>query len=380
MKILYFYPENLLLKDQGNHSRALAQLEYFKDSDFEVHFVGIHSEYFTEDAFQEFKKRNLIKEGHLLKKIKKGLKIKYFFQFSILRKLKIYLKDFDRTAYGQDKQFKKILQKNEFDFIFFSYAYWENLIDLIVKYKKGSTTIIDTHDFITSQFQDKKNFEIGTYFRKELSILKKFDKVIVISIDEKYLFTQFLKNEVIYIPHYLTNNSSLKKHKSTIDILYVASDNEHNINSAKWFFNNVYPLLDSNLRLTVIGKITQYIDDYENVTKINFVENLNEIYTETKISICPMLSGTGLKIKVIEALSFGIPVVTNERGVDGFANKSKNGCWVNNSNFDFANAIKILLNDSNTYQIAQIEAIKCFEDHFEKNKIHSTYDSLFKIR
>jgi len=58
------------------------------------------------------------------------------------------------------------------------------------------------------------------------------------------------------------------------------------------------------------------------------VANLVEFYQNVSIVICPMFSGTGVKIKVLEALSYGIPVVTNQRGVDGLLNKSANGCLV----------------------------------------------------
>ena len=40
---------------------------------------------------------------------------------------------------------------------------------------------------------------------------------------------------------------------------------------------------------------------FHNIHKIDFVEDLDAIYKHSKIAICPMLTGTGLKIKVIEA-------------------------------------------------------------------------------
>src|SRR3546814_16145067 len=65
---------------------------------------------------------------------------------------------------------------------------------------------------------------------------------------------------------------------------------------------------DLQIRLGVIGKISGHIGTYRNVTKISFAEDLGEFYRQSAIAMCPMLGGTGVKVKVVEALSYGLPV------------------------------------------------------------------------
>lgn len=349
MKVLYFYPENPLSHIQGNNARALSLLNYFKSRNIKVDFVGVESDVFHSENIKELEEKKLIHKGYLLKELKrKKNQIKYFFHYSLPNRLYGRIKHFNRLRFQHQSHFNRILKSNEYDYIIISYAYWAELV-IDNSYVKNAKLCIDTHDFLTSQFQDLSGFNLGKYFQKEIELLNNFDKIFVISSEENYLFSQFVKKEVITLSHLIENNSNRTTSNKKYDLIYVASNNEHNRVSAKWFFNEVYPLLNKELGILVIGKICNYIENFGNVTKLSFAENLDDYYLTSKIAVCPMLSGTGLKIKVIEALSFGLPVVCNLRGADGLINKNNNGCLITDIPEEFANYIELLLNDKEFY-------------------------------
>ncbi|MCL9808742.1 glycosyltransferase [Flavobacterium luminosum] len=378
MKILYFYPENPFELNQGNNARALALLRYFKSKIYKVDYVGVASEIFSEVDLESMKKANLIENGFLLRRDECISKILgYLFSYAIPNKLKGRIRDFDRTRFGHKKQFSKILKDNQYDYIIISYAYWAELVRKN-KYLKEAKLIIDTHDFLTSQFQNRKRFNLGKYFKKEIEILNFFPKVIVISSDENYLFSQFVTSEIITIPHFLEAKFQLNSIEKKYDLVYVASSNEHNVKSAKWFFEEVYPKLNPNLSICVVGKINKHIPELPNVTKMHFVEDLNQIYSESKVAICPMLSGTGLKIKVVEALSFGLPIVCSPKGIDGLTNKTDNGCLVAEDATTFSNYIEQLMIDDNFYQQQQTLSANFFLKNLSVESIYSQLDKVFK--
>lgn len=377
MKILYFYPENPLLLTQGNNARANTLLEYFKTKNIEVDFVGENSKFFNIDDSNKLKQEKNLNNVYLLNGlVRKNNKLKYLFLFSIPNKLSGIIRQFTRLRFGQKKEFENILKNNSYDFIIISYAYWSDLVKNRVLLKNAKL-IVDTHDFLTSQFQHSKKFSLGKYFEEEINILNKFDEILVISTEEKFIFSQFIKKPIHIVAHGLPVKNTIES--KTIDIIYVASDNEHNVAAAKWFFEKAYPHLDQNIKITVIGKITKHINDYDNVSKIGFINDLDEAYTSSKIAICPMLTGTGLKIKVVEALSFGLPIVCNERGVDGLLNKTKNGCLVTNDEIEFANNIKKLLENSNFYDQISNEAKAFFNETLNTDVVYKTLDAIFKI-
>ena len=377
MKILYFYPENPTTSNQGNNARAFALLQYFKNRNHKIDYIGIASKSFSEVDLEAIKNANLIENGFLLKRDKRISKtLSYLFTYAIPNKLKGRIRDFDRTRFGHKNQFSKILEDNQYDYIIISYAYWAELIREN-KHLKEAKLIIDTHDFLASQFQNQKRFNLGKYFNKEVELLNLFQKIWVISSDENYVFSQFVSSDVITIPHALEVKFQLNSTKK-YDLVYVASSNEHNVKSAKWFFEEVYPKLNTTLSICVVGKINEYIPELPNVTKIHFVEDLNQVYSESRVAICPMLSGTGLKIKVVEALSYGLPVVCNPRGIDGLINKTNNGCLVTVDASIFSKYIEQLLTDNNFYEQQQALAKNFFANYLSTEVVYSELDNVFK--
>ena len=67
MKILYFYPENPATSNQGNNARAFALLQYFKNRNHKIDYIGIASKSFSEVDLEAIKNVNLIENGFLLK-------------------------------------------------------------------------------------------------------------------------------------------------------------------------------------------------------------------------------------------------------------------------------------------------------------------------
>lgn len=377
MRILYFYPENPLAQNQGNNVRALALLHYFKSRNIGVDLVGVESEVFSDQDLTELKKQNLISNGYLLKAFdRRKHKLKYLINYSLPYKFDITKKFFSSLRLGQKRDFETILQKNKYDKIIISYAYWAPIISNS-PLLKGAETIVDTHDFLTAQYKNAKKFSLGSFFEKEINILKKFDKILVISSDEKYLFSQFIDKEVVVATHPVANKLSQVLVSKKYDVIYVASENDHNINASKWFFDSVYNKLDGAVSICVIGKITKHIADYPNVTKVPFAESLDEYYAQSKIAICPMLSGTGLKIKVVEAMSFGLPIVCNERGVDGLLSKINNGCLVTNDGQEFADYISKLLQDDVFYAKIHQQSEQYFDENFELSSVYQKFDTIF---
>lgn len=49
-------------------------------------------------------------------------------------------------------------------------------------------------------------------------------------------------------------------------------------------------------------------------------ERLSELYSQARVVICPLLYGAGVKGKVVEAMRFGVPLVTTSVGAQGLTN------------------------------------------------------------
>src|SRR5690606_32039647 len=154
------------------------------------------------------------------------------------------------------------------------------------------------------------------------------------------------------------------------DLVYVASDNPHNQLSISWFFEKVFALLRSSISICIIGKICAHVQEYPNVQKIPYAAKLQDFYEASKIALCPMLTGTGVKIKVVEALSRGLPVVCTSRGVDGLPNKINNGCLISDEPGGFAEHIHYLLDHQEAYLQQSRMGEELFGNFFETQIVY----------
>lgn len=382
-------PDLSLEDTAGNRTRVISLLKYFKSRKFEVDYYGVRDWIpWTGDNVDKIMATGLVNrvivgDRHISRD--KPLKRLFCFKIPELIKNKLYRVD----AYALNnagtfyllQQFNRFLEKNKYDYIIINYSIWCNLIRN-KKYTGDARVIIDTHDFVTVQMFNKKKSLLSRALKEEIKRLNYADEVWAVSVDEYYIFTQFLDHTVRLVPniplsHSLPANSNRDK---KYDLVYVASENPYNRMSVKWFIEEVYPLLSPDLSICIVGTITRHFEDKPNIQKIGFAENLNDIYSQAKIVICPMLDGTGIKLKVIEAMANALPVVCTLRGIDGLPNKINNGCLVGDTPEEFAGNIDKLLHDSKLYNTLSEEGYDLYQNYFTQEIRYKQLDHIFEVK
>jgi glycosyltransferase involved in cell wall biosynthesis len=119
----------------------------------------------------------------------------------------------------------------------------------------------------------------------------------------------------------------------------------------------------------LVGSVTKELHNIpESVTIIPFAKSLDDLFDDVKVAICPMFRGTGMKIKVVEAMAYGVPIVCNERGVDGFPDKRACGCIVTNDAQEFADAINRLIMDADFYEGKRTQIQNYYQNLFAREQ------------
>lgn len=214
------------------------------------------------------------------------------------------------------------------------------------EYFKNKTVIkiIDYVDAMSMNYekayQNSKGFwkfiywlEKGRISKYELEVSEKFDKKIIISnVDKEFL----LKNGAKQVFFTLGNavNITVPKKKILIDenmIMFLGKmDYEPNISAVKYFCKEIFPELKSRfskLKFYIVGgypnKEVKDLEKIDGVTVTGFVESKEEYILKSKLFIAPMISGSGLQNKVLEAMALGKCVVTSQIGAAGLKNLTK---------------------------------------------------------
>ena len=97
-----------------------------------------------------------------------------------------------------------------------------------------------------------------------------------------------------------------------------------NFDGLKWFFDNVYEKLSPDFQILIIGKwlpedFQKRIKPSNNVEYLGFVENPYTIIANSLATLSPLFSGAGVKVKVVESLACGTPVIGNEISFEGIS-------------------------------------------------------------
>lgn len=166
-------------------------------------------------------------------------------------------------------------------------------------------------------------FKYNAVKKAELRMLNSADLVILNNHkDEKLLYQNgFSGNAWVWCP-YFNNMIQIQREQANKDILfYGAMFREENWKSAIWFIDYVMPLIeDKDVQFVIAGnRPNEQLKRRENdrIKVLGFVENVEPYFQKSMCLAASLVLGAGVKIKVLEAMSSGIPVLTNTIGIEG---------------------------------------------------------------
>lgn len=153
-----------------------------------------------------------------------------------------------------------------------------------------------------------KKLQADNIFKRECAALRLCDKIIVHNDKDRRLLESvgIAKDKLFTIVPFF-HKSQLEYKRENSDILFFGNmTRPENIEAADWFKEKIMPdIAELGCRFIVLGKGAQYI------------ERIDEPFSKSMCFVCPLIHGAGIKIKVLEAMYSGIPVLTNDIGIEG---------------------------------------------------------------
>lgn len=130
------------------------------------------------------------------------------------------------------------------------------------------------------------------------------------------------EDKMMWLVPYYHSMLSCQRNSNRRDIIFFgAMSRPENYLSALWFIENVMPLLnDLDIRFVVVGgnppeELTSRESEKIHVT--GYVDSVDDYFMQAMCMVAPLVLGAGIKVKIIEGLSSGIPVLTNNIGIEG---------------------------------------------------------------
>lgn len=158
---------------------------------------------------------------------------------------------------------------------------------------------------------------------------------------------------------YLLNEPQLIFERSDRSMLYIGTLTwEANREGLYRFLKETWPLVkikEPGVVFTIIGKdnnptlFSHWREDSQ-IKWLGFVDDLRPYYERARVFVSPLNFGSGIKVKVVNALYRGLPTVTTSIGVEGLQLKDKEDIFVADTPEDQARAISICLNEKNKWE------------------------------
>jgi GT2 family glycosyltransferase/glycosyltransferase involved in cell wall biosynthesis len=205
----------------------------------------------------------------------------------------------------------------------------------------------------------KACFESLRALRYELGVLPHFDRIQVCSPANKDYILSFLPSLAGRIDDDLRAGIATSHYAFQPDgreprtMLFLGSfrhiPNQH---ALTWFVKNVLPkVLDRcpDARLVVVGSDPpplHSLPDFGGAIEMRgFVDDIREPLARYAVFVCPILSGSGMRVKLLEAFAAGIPVVSTRIGAEGLAAEDGDLCALADEPEAFAARIVDLFED-----------------------------------
>jgi glycosyltransferase involved in cell wall biosynthesis len=287
----------------------------------------------------------------------------YNANFHILEKEK-YL---DSNGYG--RRLKAFLKDKQFDTIIIEYIHSSYFLNFLID---DAHVILDAHDIISERTTAFREFNYpGALYEMsietESEIFKIYDNVMLLcKPDYKKVKPIIGAHKALLCPHPVTISRHTLR-KEVKNITFIASAYLPNRDAINFFIANCWPQISSKYAvcLSIYGTVCydKPLIEMDRVTCKGFEADLNKIYEEADIIINPVRFGAGLKIKNIEALANGIPLVTTTHGARGLEAIKNKGFLIANDADDFIKVISSLIDD---FQLRQ-ELSRCAHNYIQKN-------------
>jgi len=129
-----------------------------------------------------------------------------------------------------------------------------------------------------------------------------------------------------------------------------------NADGIRWFFREVFPLIQGEIpeaRLTIVGKNPP--DDFlalahempESIVVTGYVKDLAPHFERSALIVVPVLAGSGMRVRILEAFARGMPVVTTSIGLEGIEAHSGSDVVVADTPSAFASSVIQIMKDTN---------------------------------
>ena len=345
----------------GNRARVLGMIQFLTSLGFDVHVAVLQREAERDEAVM---KAVFGARLHLLPYQKPARRESTTGRW--LRRLTQLFSAEARYSFGvddwyddrNDAMLQQLDESIGFDLAVVEYVFMSRALLVL---HSPRLKVIDTHDVFANRHRLFLDEGLVPQFFSTTPVdeqrgLQRADLVLGIQAHETAILQAYGVNAITF-GHTVAVDLLWGSAPAQFDLLMVGSGNEMNVQGLFWFGREVLPLLmaaQPSLRVVVAGGVCAATPEMPGLLKLGVVPDLATVYACTQLVLNPVRGGTGLNIKSVEALGFGMPLLATPSGARGLDAARGQAMAVADSPADFAQtALALLANADELARLSQ---------------------------
>lgn len=255
-------------------------------------------------------------------------------------------------------------------------------------YGRGITTpkVLMVHDVLTQKYLRRSKNLFGRlwayYCKISESFLMKKVRGNLICFSEKdrelirYYFSLTSLKVDFLLDERIKNINPVSEHQLNGLCFYGAWSRSENSWGLEWFIDCVLPLCGSETKFYILGsgmpvKLHKKCKANPHIILLGFRDDPYPVLASCKGLIAPLFEGAGVKVKVLEALACGLPVIGTEMAFEGIDILPPGAAWVCSTPESFIEAIECVLKKS-------VSEKKYIKEYFAERYPSVTFKNLLK--
>ena len=155
-----------------------------------------------------------------------------------------------------------------------------------------------------------------------------------------------------------------------------------NAEGVTWFSERVWPIVASAVPdavFTVIGKGSPgRLRRLPGVSVAGYVPDLGPLLAETAVFVVPLLTGAGMRVKILDAWCWGLPVVSTSIGAEGLAAAHGENILIADAPDAFAGHVVRILRDGREASRIGENGRATVEAQYDWRQVYRAWDSIYR--
>jgi glycosyltransferase involved in cell wall biosynthesis len=305
---------------------------------------------------------------------------------------------------------RKILSEYEFDII---HADQITMTQFVPSSQEANGTLyrnFDAHNatwVIISRMLERESVWLRPLLKSELHRIRKYEGNVVCDFDHTLAVSEIDRIDLVEAAR--VSNSDQELSSTSISVIPISVDTQvltpisrvpdtkqiltlgtlhyqPNADGIRWFLQFVFPLIQQecpDVRLIIVGKnppkdfLEQARDEPESILVTGYVEDLTPYYENSAIMVVPLLIGSGMRVRILEALARGIPLITTSIGLEGIHAQQGKEVLVADEPSEFASKVIQVLGDLTLQETLSVNGRTLIQERYDWRIALKAMDTIY---